>query len=239
MKEMEAPREVAKNFYFGTLLVCIIAYLLLGLRIIVGYDWSRLARASIEVPLALVICAPILFAAYGYLRQHRLVRWVATHIPPGSETAVASVGSAQGLRQFVHVCRPVLHIRTADSIVRVDAILNAVEFVNSRSLEVVQVFEVREAPTLTSIRIWGFMVRVRTHQAHGICVYRAESGTGIVAYIENEMILADATHNFWKTPETFVFWEVAPSVEEALAIAERAGVRPRDMNERTVDRSQP
>lgn len=215
MREMAEPREVAKNFYLGTLLVCIVGGLLMFLRAVVEYDWNHLAGVSVVGPLAFVISVPVMVAAGGYVRQHRLVRWVATHVPSGTAATVASFGSLRGIRKFLHQTRvlPAVHACTPDSIIRISAMLSPAEYVDARSLELVQTFEkVTEAPTLTSARIWGFMVRVRTHQADGICVYRAESGAGIVAYVETGKSLADAND----------FWKVTSSVEEALTIAERA-----------------
>lgn len=212
---MVEPGEVAKTFFVGILLVCIVGALIKSLEVVALYGWDRPACISIEVPLLIFVGSPLLAAAFGYVRQYRLVRWVATHVPVGTATTVVSRGSLKGLRKYVHQsdALPAIHACTPDSIIAISAILRPVVYVNLRSLELVRVFEgVEEAPTLTSVQIWGFMVRVRTHQADGICVYRTESGAGIVAYVDTGKFLADATH----------FWRSTSSVEEALAIAERA-----------------
>lgn len=212
---MVEPSEVAKSFFVGILIVCIVGALIKSLEVVALYGWDRLAGMSFGELLAIVLGGALLAAALGYVRQYRLVRWVAAHVPAGTDATVVSRGSLKGLRKYVHQsdALPALHACTPEAIIAISAILSPIEYVNVRSLELVRAFEgVEEAPRLTSVQLWGFMVRVRTHQADGICVYRTESGAGIVAYVDTGKFLADATH----------FWRSTSSVEEALAIAERA-----------------
>ena len=223
MRELAEPREVAKSFYLASLALCGVACVVMCLRVVGIYDWNHLRRASIVLPVAAVLGLPSLVAALGYLRQRRLTSWVATHIATNSVPTVASVGRLGGVvRQTVYASQaralPALHVSTPRAIVRISGVFNSVESVDVRSLEVVHEFKkVDDAPTLTSVRIWGFVVRVRTHQADGIYVYRTPNGEGLVAYVEREKMFAHASYDFWR---------FTSSVEEALALAERDAGQP-------------